>query len=285
MKSIHGVLAINKPKHMTSFDVCNHIKRITKSKVGHTGTLDPEATGVLLVCVGNSTKYVPFLMGQSKIYESTLILGTHTHSLDTSGDILETKEIITHSKQNWEKLVHSMIGTHNLAVPQISAIKVDGKRLYAQKNFDLSLLPVKEMCVYDSSLIKYNDKMVTVKMHVSRGSYIRTLNVELAKRSSNIGMTHDIVRIQNGPITLDLCQDLPQSLEECAFLDSKMLFSSFPCIELDDLTPILHGKIISFESNESLLCVIKDNLPFAMLEKTDLGYKVKRGLWYEDISD
>lgn len=285
MKSIHGVLAINKPKHMTSFDVCNHIKRITKSKVGHTGTLDPEATGVLLVCVGSSTKYVPFLMGQSKIYESTLILGTHTHSLDTSGDILETKEISSHSKQNWEKLVHSMIGTHNLAVPQVSAIKVDGKRLYAQKNFDLSLLPVKEMRVYDSSLIKCNDKMITVKMHVSRGSYIRTLNVELAKRAANIGMTHDIVRIQNGPITLDLCQDLPQSLEECEFLDPKMLFSSFPCIELDDITPILHGKMISFESNEPLLCVIKDNLPFAMLEKTEVGYKVKRGLWYEDISD
>lgn len=285
MKSTHGVLAINKPKHMTSFDVCNHIKRLTKSKVGHTGTLDPDATGVLLVCVGGTTKYVPFLMGQSKIYESTLVLGTHTHSLDSSGDILETKIITPQSKETWKHLVNSMIGTHHLAVPQVSAIKVDGKRLYAQKDFDLDLLPIKEMIVYDAQLISFTDTSLTTQMHVNTGSYIRTLNVELAHRSSNIGMTQDIIRIQNGSITLDLCQDLPQKLEDCVFLDSKKLFSVYPNIELDDITPILHGKMISFESNEPLLCVIKDNLPFAMLEKTEVGYKVKRGLWYEDISD
>ncbi len=285
MKSLHGVLAINKPKHMTSFDVCHHIKRITKSKVGHTGTLDPDATGVLLVCVGGPTKYVPFLMGQSKVYESTLILGTHTHSLDTSGEVLETKEVNPQSSETWKELVQSMVGIHHLAVPQVSAIKVDGKRLYAQKDFDLSLLPIKEMRVYDTQLISCDETSVTTQMHVNTGSYIRTLNVELAQRSSNIGMTKDIIRIQNGPITLDQCQDLPQSIEDCQFLDAKMLFSTYPCIELDDITPILHGKIISFESNEPLLCVIKDDLPFAMLEKTDVGYKVKRGLWYEDISD
>lgn len=285
MKSLHGVLAINKPKHMTSFDVCHHIKRITKSKVGHTGTLDPDATGVLLVCIGGTTKYVPFLMGQSKIYESTLVLGTHTHSLDTSGDVLETKEVIPLSKEKWEILVHSMIGTHHLAVPQVSAIKVDGKRLYAQKDFDLNLLPIKEMKVYDASLTSCSDDTVTTQMHVNTGSYIRSLNVELAHRSSNIGMTQDIIRIKNGPITLDQCQELPQSIEDCKFLDAKMLFSTYPCIELDDITPILHGKIISFESNEPLLCVIKDDQPFAMLEKTEQGYKVKRGLWYEDVSD
>jgi tRNA pseudouridine55 synthase len=284
MKSTHGVLAINKPKHMTSFDVCHHIKRITKSKVGHTGTLDPDATGVLLVCVGGTTKYVPFLMGQSKIYQSTLILGTHTHSLDTSGEVLETKPIQSHSEEGWQDLVHSMIETHHLAVPQVSAIKVDGKRLYAQKDFDLDLLPIKEMIVYDAHLMSLSDTSVTTQMHVNTGSYIRTLNVELARRSSNIGTTQDIIRIQNGPITLDLCQDLPQSLEDCVFLDAKKLFSSYPCIELDDITPIIHGKIISFESDEPLLCVIRDELPFAMLEKTDLGYKVKRGLWYEDAS-
>jgi len=284
MKSTHGVLAINKPKHMTSFDVCNHIKKITKSKVGHTGTLDPDATGVLLVCVGGTTKYVPFLMGQSKIYESTLILGTHTHTLDTSGEVLETKDIQPQSKETWQDLVHSMIDTHHLAVPQVSAIKVDGKRLYAQKDFDLDLLPIKEMIVYDAHLISWCDTSVTTQMHVNTGSYIRTLNVELARRSSNIGTTQDIIRIQNGPITLDLCQDLPQNLEDCVFLDAKKLFSSYPCIELDDITPIIHGKIISFESDEPLLCVIRDELPFAMLEKTDVGYKVKRGLWYEDVS-
>jgi tRNA pseudouridine55 synthase len=284
MKSTHGVLAINKPKHMTSFDVCHHIKRITKSKVGHTGTLDPDATGVLLVCVGGTTKYVPFLMGQSKIYQSTLILGTHTHSLDTSGEVLETKAIQSHTKECWQDLVHSMIDTHHLAVPQVSAIKVDGKRLYAQKDFDLDLLPIKEMIVYDAHLMSLSDTSVTTQMHVNTGSYIRTLNVELARRSSNIGTTQDIIRIQNGPIPLDLCQDLPQSLEDCVFLDAKKLFSSYPCIELDDITPIIHGKIISFESDEPLLCVIRDELPFAMLEKTELGYKVKRGLWYEDAS-
>ncbi|MBS3991250.1 MAG: hypothetical protein KGZ51_04195 [Erysipelothrix sp.] len=284
MKSTHGVLAINKPKHMTSFDVCNHIKKITKSKVGHTGTLDPDATGVLLVCVGGTTKYVPFLMGQSKIYESTLILGTHTRTLDTSGEVLETKDIQPQSKETWQDLVHSMIDTHHLAVPQVSAIKVDGKRLYAQKDFDLDLLPIKEMIVYDAHLISWCDTSVTTQMHVNTGSYIRSLNVELARRSSNIGTTQDIIRIQNGPITLDLCQDLPQNLEDCVFLDAKKLFSSYPCIELDDITPIIHGKIISFESDEPLLCVIRDELPFAMLEKTDVGYKVKRGLWYEDVS-
>lgn len=285
MKSIHGVLAINKPPHMTSFDVCHHIKRLTKSKVGHTGTLDPDATGVLIVCVGATTKYVPFLMGQSKVYQSTLHLGTHTHSLDTSGTILDTQPIRSLSFDEWNHLVMGMITTHHLSVPQVSAIKVDGERLYKQPNIDPNDIPVKAMHVYDAKLMEVTPSSITLQMHVSSGSYIRSLNVELAKRSHNLGTTSDIIRIRNGSISLDQTQDIPQSLEELNFLNPKDLFSVFPYVILDDITPILHGKIVSLDSSEPMVCVLVDDQPFAILEKVETGYRVKRGLWYENMGD
>ena len=285
MKSYHGVIAINKPPHMTSFDVCHHIKKLTKSKVGHTGTLDPDATGVLIVCVGATTKYVPFLMGQSKIYESTLHLGLHTHSLDTSGIVLKQQDVTSHSIETWNNLVHSMIGCHNLAVPQVSAIKVDGERLYAKTDIKPEDLPIKPMHVYDAQLRDVHDKHITLRMHVSSGSYIRSLNVELAHRSNNIGTTSDIVRVQNGSVSIDQCQTLPQHVDDLVFLNPKELFTSFKCITLDDITPIYHGKIITLDANEPLVCVIEKDMPFAMLEKVEQGYRVKRGLWYEDDSN
>jgi len=285
MKSIHGVLAINKPSGMTSFDVCHQIKKITKSKVGHTGTLDPDATGVLLVCVGSTTKYVPFLMGQSKVYESILHLGLHTHSLDTTGQILEKAAIQPHSIEEWRELVASMVGTHQLPVPQVSAIKVDGERLYKQTDIDPSLLPIKTMKVYDASLIQVNDDQIKLRMHVSSGSYIRSLNVELARRSHNLGTTSSIVRTHNGQVSVEQAQTMPTSVDDLHFLNPKTLFETFPCITLDDITPILHGKIIELDYEEPLVCVLKHDLPFAMLEKCDSGYKVKRGLWYEDVCD
>lgn len=285
MKSYHGVLAINKPPNMTSFDVCHYIKRLTKSKVGHTGTLDPDATGVLIVCVGATTKYVPFLMGQSKVYQSKLILGSHTHSLDTSGNVLETKPITPHSYETWKQLVSEMVGLHHLPVPQVSAIKVDGERLYKQPDIDLKDLPIKAMHVYDAQLIDVGESDITIQMHVSSGSYIRSLNVELAKRSGNLGTTSDIIRVKNGSISIEETQSIPQSVDELNFLNPKDLFSVFPYVILDDITPVLHGKIISLDSSEPLLCVLVEDQPFAILEKVELGYRVKRGLWYEDMGD
>jgi tRNA pseudouridine55 synthase len=285
MKSYHGVLAINKPPNMTSFDVCHYIKRLTKSKVGHTGTLDPDATGVLIVCVGATTKYVPFLMGQSKVYQSKLVLGVHTHSLDTSGNVLETKPVTPHSYETWKDLVLGMIGVHQLPVPQVSAIKVDGERLYKQPDIDLKDLPIKAMHVYDAQLIDVSDHEITIQMHVSSGSYIRSLNVELAKRSGNLGTTSDIIRVKNGSISIEETQSIPQSLDELRFLNPKDLFSVFPYVILDDITPVLHGKIVSLDSSEPLVCVLVEDQPFAILEKVELGYRVKRGLWYEDLGD
>lgn len=282
MKSFHGVLAISKPPHMTSFDVCNHIKKLTKAKVGHTGTLDPDATGVLIVCVGATTKYVPFLMGQSKIYESQLNLGFHTHSLDTSGKILDRADIVSHPFAQWQRMLDSMIGSHRLPVPQVSAIKVDGERLYAKENVRVEDLPIKTMTVYDAKLLAVHDTFITLQMHVSSGSYIRTLNCELAKRAHNLGTTSHIVRVKNGRISLSQCQSLPQTCDELHFLDPLDLFTAFTCITLDDVTPLYHGKIIPLALDEPLVCVIENGKPFAMLEKVTEGYRVKRGLWYED---
>lgn len=282
MKSFNGVLAILKPPHMTSFDVCNHIKKLTKSKVGHTGTLDPDATGVLIVCVGATTKYVPFLMGQSKIYESQLNLGYHTHSLDTSGRILEEAAIVSHSRSTWQTLLDTMIESHHLPVPQVSAIKVDGERLYAKDNVKAEDLPNKTMIVKDAQLLEVHPNYITLRMHVSSGSYIRTLNCELARRSGNLGTTSHIVRVQNGTVSLNRCQPLPQSVDELHFLNPLDLFSTYKCMTLDDITPLYHGKIIPLDADEPIICVIEKGQPFAMLEKVAKGYRVKRGLWYED---
>ena len=125
-----GIIVVNKPKGITSRDVVNNVcKLLNTKKIGHTGTLDPIATGVLVLCVGKATKLVEILTSNDKEYVATVKLGILTDTLDTAGTIIKKKHVNL-DKNELEKVLNSFVGTYNQEVPIYSAIKINGKKLY-----------------------------------------------------------------------------------------------------------------------------------------------------------
>ena len=178
---MNGILIINKEKGYTSRDVVNIIgKKFNTRKVGHTGTLDPAATGVLVVCLGKALKICELLTSNDKEYIAGITLGIETDTLDMDGKILST-EIVDTSKDKIYEVVNSFNGKYMQEVPKYSAVKVNGKKLYeyAREGIDV-ILPKKEVNIKKIEVISdinYHDGLVSfkIKCTVSKGTYIRSL--------------------------------------------------------------------------------------------------------------
>lgn len=173
-----GILVVNKEKGYTSRDVVNRVSKILGTKkVGHTGTLDPLATGVLVLCIGKALKVVELLMDHEKEYIAKFKLGIDTDTLDITGKVLNTcdKKV---TKEDLLNALNKFQGLIKQEVPKYSAVKVNGKKLYeyARNNIDVKL-PIKEVNIYKLELLDYNeDNMeVTISCNVSKGTYIRSL--------------------------------------------------------------------------------------------------------------
>ena len=173
---MNGILLINKPIDFTSRDVVNKLTKILKTKkIGHTGTLDPIATGVLVICVGNTTKLCELLTSEYKEYVATIKLGIKTDTLDTTGNIIEEKEYNVNEEQIKEVL-NSFLGTSIQTTPIYSAVKVNGKKLYeyAREGKEVEL-PKREINITHIELISFKDDEIKFKTTVSNGTYIRAL--------------------------------------------------------------------------------------------------------------
>lgn len=173
-----GILVINKEKGYTSRDVVNIVSKILGTKkVGHTGTLDPLATGVLVLCIGKALKVVELLMDHDKEYIAKFRLGIDTDTLDITGKVLNTcdKKV---TKEDLVKVLNNFQGLMKQEVPKYSAVKVNGKKLYeyARNNIEVKL-PIKEVNIYKLELLDYNEENmeVTIVCRVSKGTYIRSL--------------------------------------------------------------------------------------------------------------
>ena len=156
--NINGVLVVNKPKGPTSRDVVNQIQNLLQTKAGHTGTLDPLATGVLVVTLGKATKLSEIITSTKKEYEAEVIFGIETDTLDIEGNVLkEVNQII--AKQEIIDVLNKFKKTYNQEVPKYSAVKVNGKKLYeyARKNINIEL-PKKEVTIYDIKLLDYKEE-------------------------------------------------------------------------------------------------------------------------------
>lgn len=198
-----GILIVNKEKGYTSHDVVAKVKKIAKTKVGHTGTLDPMATGVLPLLLGEGTKLSKYLIEHDKIYESTVQLGQKTDTADTEGKIIEEKEVNlsllneTTVKTTLKKLEGKQIQTP----PIYSAIKVKGKKLYEYaRNQETVEIPKREIEIYEMQLLKINnrEKTITFKVHCSKGTYIRSLCETIAENLETVGYMKELNRIKVG---------------------------------------------------------------------------------------
>lgn len=190
----NGILLIDKPKGMTSRDVVNVVcKKFNTKKIGHTGTLDPIATGLMIICVDKATCLVDIITSEDKEYVATVKLGVLTDTLDITGNIIEQKEFDVKLEDLKENL-DSFVGTYLQEVPLYSAIKVNGKRLYdyAREGKEV-ILPKKEVTIKSIELISLNDDSFTFKVLVSKGTYIRSLIRDIGNKM-NVLMTMSELR-------------------------------------------------------------------------------------------
>lgn len=199
-----GFLNVNKPKGITSHDVVDEIRRLVgREKVGHTGTLDPEATGVLPVAVGKATKVIQFLK-EGKEYRATMRLGITTDTQDITGKVIAKSEEINVSEDKTREAFKDFLGKIEQVPPMVSALKVKGKRLYklAREGKEIER-PKREVEIYNLNLLKYKPPDITFEVSCSKGTYVRTLCHDMGKALGPGACLKSLVRTKSGIFTLE----------------------------------------------------------------------------------
>ena len=205
---MNGIIIINKQKNCTSHDIVHKIKKITKEKVGHTGTLDPMAQGVLPILIGKATQCSKYLINHNKTYNVELKLGIKTETADDEGKAIKQEEVKENilEEENIKKALESMIGKQEQIPPKYSAIKVNGKKLYeyARKGQEVEIKP-RKIEIYKIELIKINkkDKKIEFNVSCSKGTYIRSLCEDIAEKLGTIGYMSNLIRLQVGEFSIE----------------------------------------------------------------------------------
>lgn len=261
---LNGILNIYKEKGFTSHDVVAKARGILRErKIGHTGTLDPDAEGVLPLCIGKATKVVPYLTDADKCYEATVKLGAYTTTEDASGEILETFEVNV-SKEEVEKVVKSFEGHYTQIPPMYSAIKVNGVRLYELARQGIVIdRPSRDVYLSYCDLIEWIDeKTFKIRVDCSKGTYIRTLCTDIGKALGCGAYMEYLLRTRVGTYHLSDSLTLSQ-LEACKdeiashIHATEDMFKAYPkvCIKAEYNKYLYNGNALSFEAGD---CVPED---------------------------
>lgn len=193
-----GIIIINKPSGYTSHDIVSKIrKNLNIKKVGHTGTLDPLATGVLPILLGNGTKLSKYLINHDKEYIATIKLGVKTDTGDIEGKIIEEKKYSECPENKIKEVLESFIGKQEQIPPMYSAIKVNGKKLYeyARKGESIELTP-RKIEIYNIELLKIEQNTIKIKIACSKGTYIRSLCEDISEKLNTVGTMSELQRIK-----------------------------------------------------------------------------------------
>lgn len=278
-----GVLLINKPAGYTSHDIVGIVrKKLHTKKVGHCGTLDPDATGVLVVCVNKATKAIQFLTSDSKIYRATLSLGKSTDTYDASGKVLEEKEVGKIQQDQVEEVLNSFLGHSKQTPPIYSAIKVNGKKLYEYaRNGEVVEIKERDIEIMMIQSISFKDNEIVFDVKCSKGTYIRSLCVDIAKKLGYPGHMSHLTRIVSGKFSFKDCYSL-EDLENDNFklisLDEAL--SDYPKLVLKDSKIVYHGKMIKSDLKGQVAICDENQHILAIYEDNGEGYlKNVRGLW------
>lgn len=200
-----GIIVINKEKEYTSHDVVAKLKKkLNISKVGHTGTLDSNATGVLPILIGKGTKFSKYLINHDKIYEVELELGKKTDTADIEGKVIEEKNVDEkYIKENLLQVLESFVGKQEQIPPMYSAIKKNGKKLYeyARAGEKVEIEP-RKIEIYKIDLNKYDKNIISFVVSCSKGTYIRSLCEDIAGKLNTVGYMKNLKRLQVGKFNI-----------------------------------------------------------------------------------
>lgn len=286
-KSIDGFFLIDKPINWTSQDVCNKIKHCFHlAKVGHSGTLDPFATGLLIVACNNATKLLPYVGFEPKKYIATLKLGVKTSTGDTEGEIISTKEVTTISEEFIKQIFDSSIGEQEQIPPMTSAVHVNGVKLYelAHQGIEIERKP-RKISVFSLNLIKLDGDLLTFECAVSSGTYVRVLGEDLAVKLGTVGHLISLRRIQ-----IDKCKiEEAKTIEEIEISDlftmDNFLHINSVLLNEKQLERAIHGNPIIIDNIDDdfvlLLGIINDKKEVIAIyrKKNDKMYVSERGIY------
>lgn len=288
----NGFLLIDKESGYTSRDVCNIIgKKLHANKVGHCGTLDPFATGLLLVAVGSATKTLVFLDDNYKTYEGELKLGQKTDTGDLTGEIIETLPIPEIDLPTLQKVLASLVGENEQTVPITSAVHVNGKKLYEYAHAGMEVdLPSRAIEIKSLELISYKNPIIKFKANVSKGTYIRVLGETIAEQLGTVGHLVSLCRTEITDANLSQAKKVNDITEEDIIDLGDVLEKYMPILKLthpDQIKKAKHGgklSLRSFPKIYPLFCVCDDkNFYLAIYKYSDLGYyECIRGLDFEN---
>lgn len=281
---MNGILIVNKPKNYTSRDIVNIIsKKLNTKKVGHTGTLDPIAEGVLVVPIGRALKISELLTSEKKEYIAKVILGYETDMLDITGKEIK-RNIPNVDKDKLIEVLNSFIGKYNQEVPMYSAVKVNGRKLYEYARSNIKITPPSKIVeIYSIFLLEgpiYKDDTVefTMKCEVSKGTYIRSLIRDIAYKLSTYGTMKELIRTKQGSFLLEdafTLEDIQK--DNYKLLSIKEALPNIKITKIDDKTlkQVKNGMVLDkfFEEEISLL-VDKDGREIAIYKDIGNG-KVK----------
>ena len=272
-----GIIIINKEKEFTSNDVVQIVKHTLNEKVGHTGTLDPNATGVLPILIGKGTKISKYLINHDKIYEAVLQLGMKTETGDGEGSILEKIEVSndTMEEENVNKVLSSFIGKQSQTPPMYSAIKVDGRKLYDYAREGKKVeIPIRNIEIYNMNLIEISliEKQIKFRVECSKGTYIRTLCEDIAERLGTIGFMKELNRIQVGEFNIEQSLKINEQKENKNnmeylrnhIISIEKLFEGKEIIKLQEkeLEKFLNGVKIGIDKKDGIYKIYDDKEKF-----------------------
>ena len=272
---LDGIIILNKQKGCTSHDVVAKTKKLLKEKVGHTGTLDPNATGVLPLLVGQGTKLSKYIIEHDKEYIATLKLGEKRDTADSEGAIIEERQIdySVLQKENVEKILQSFIGKQEQIPPMYSAIKINGKKLYeyARKNEKIELEP-RHIEIYKMDLIDIIKDTIIFKVQCSNGTYIRSLCEDIAKRLNTVGYMQDLERSRVGKFDIKdsiTIEELEQNIEDSEFINQHFItienyFKDKESIKLNEkrLSLFLNGVKLTHNLTDDMYKIYDENNKF-----------------------
>lgn len=288
---MNGVLNIFKPKGMSSFDAVRVVKKVAGTgKVGHTGTLDPEATGVLPICIGKATKIIDYIMDSEKVYEVTLKLGIRTTTYDLEGEVLEERDPSHLTEEEILNAINSFKGEYSQIPPMYSALKQNGVRLYelARKGIEVERKG-RLVNIYNLEDIKINNPYISMKVACSKGTYIRSLCYDIGEKLGVFATMTQLNRaktsvfsqeksININELTKENINDYILSMEEALEKYDKIIVNKKYSKLLVNGVRVADGRFTKDKViNNKLYRVYDDENNFIGLgERNDAGFKIEK---------
>jgi tRNA pseudouridine55 synthase len=292
---MNGLLVVDKPAGCTSHDVVQRVRKALRQRsVGHAGTLDPLATGVLVVAVGEGTKLVSHLQSDDKRYEVTIALGSETDSLDADGEVTETADVPSLDQRTVENALRRFIGRHPQEAPKLSAIKVGGTPLHrrARRGEEIEA-PVREVELYEATVDEVSDETLRLSLHCGKGFYVRSLARDVARALGTRGHVKALRRTASGAFSIDDAlygDNLAAEAIAERLIPFKEACRALTRVELTDdgVAHARHGRPIGPEvilgdawrdapAEESLVLFAPNGEPVALGRRVDDGIRVVRG--------